>query len=65
MMKRWIASAGLVLSLLAAAIAAPGWAQTVPADLVLTGDVTGAQHQTYFEVPFAVPAGRPPPQRGF
>jgi hypothetical protein len=24
---------------------------------VLTGDVTGAQHQTYFEIPFTVPAG--------
>jgi hypothetical protein len=28
-----------------------------PADLVLTGEVTGAQQQTYLEVPFAVPAG--------
>jgi hypothetical protein len=28
-----------------------------PADLVLTGEVTGAQHKTYFEVPFTVPAG--------
>lgn len=26
-------------------------------DLVLTGSVTGAQNRTYFEVPFAVPAG--------
>jgi hypothetical protein len=32
-------------------------AQTPTADLVLTGDVTGAQHQTYLDVPFAVPAG--------
>jgi hypothetical protein len=28
-----------------------------PADLVLTGDVKGAQNKTYFEVPFTVPAG--------
>ena len=28
-----------------------------PPDLVLTGDVTGAQNKTYFEVPFTVPAG--------
>src|SRR5580704_13210626 len=26
-------------------------------DLVLTGDVTGAQNKTYFEVPFTVPSG--------
>jgi predicted metal-dependent phosphoesterase TrpH len=31
--------------------------QEKPADLVLRGDVTGAQHKTYFEVPFTVPAG--------
>ena len=34
-----------------------GWAQSSPPDLVLTGDVTGAQNKTYFEVPFTVPAG--------
>ena len=27
-------------------------------DLVLSGDVTGAQNKTYFEVPFEVPAGK-------
>jgi predicted metal-dependent phosphoesterase TrpH len=31
--------------------------QEKPADLVLKGEVTGAQHKTYFEVPFTVPAG--------
>jgi hypothetical protein len=28
-----------------------------PADLMLTGDVRGAQNKTYFDVPFMVPAG--------
>ena len=31
-------------------------AQTVDPDVVLEGEVTGAQHKTYFEVPFDVPA---------
>jgi hypothetical protein len=31
--------------------------QGKPADLVLTGDVKGAQNKTYFDVPFTVPAG--------
>jgi hypothetical protein len=31
--------------------------QEKPADLVLTGDVKGAQNKTYFDVPFVVPAG--------
>jgi hypothetical protein len=38
----------------------PTWAvaqQEKPADLVLTGDVKGAQNKTYFDVPFTVPAG--------
>jgi hypothetical protein len=29
-----------------------------PPDVVLTGDVTGAQNKTYLEVPFDVPAGK-------
>ncbi len=29
----------------------------MPANLVLTGEVKGEQNQTYFEIPFAVPAG--------
>ena len=32
-------------------------APTRPADLVLTGTITGTDHQTYQEVPFQVPAG--------
>src|ERR1700721_3668125 len=31
--------------------------QSVPADITLKGDVSGAQNKTYFEVPFTVPAG--------
>jgi len=45
---------GLLCLVLAAAAAAQ---QEKPADLVLKGEVTGAQHKTYFEVPFTVPAG--------
>ena len=35
------------------------WANAASQDkpLVLTGDVTGSQHKTYFEVPFVVPGG--------
>ena len=50
--KRWTAAAGLVFSIFAIL----GSAQSPP-DLVLTGDVTGAQNKTYFEIPFIVPAG--------
>jgi predicted metal-dependent phosphoesterase TrpH len=39
------------------ALAIPLWSQVGAPDLVLTGDVTGTQNQTYFEAPFAVPAG--------
>src|SRR3984885_9211117 len=45
---------GLLCLVLAAAAVAQ---QEKPADLVLKGEVTGAQHKTYFEVPFTVPAG--------
>ena len=51
-MRRW----GLWFVLLALV----PWAeaqQENPADLVLKGDVTGAQHKTYFDVPFTVPGG--------
>ena len=51
--KRWIAAAGL----LALMFARQGWAQGTPANVVLTGDVIGAQNKTYFELPFTVPAG--------
>ena len=63
MMKQFTAAAGLFLSIFAVPIliaqrpAAQGRAQNPPPDIVLTGDVTGAQHQTYFEIPFTVPAG--------
>ena len=50
---RWTAVAGLLLSILAT----QGQKQSSTADVVLTGDVTGAQNKTYFEVPFTVPAG--------
>jgi predicted metal-dependent phosphoesterase TrpH len=44
----------LALSLVFLALAPWGVAQQ---DLVLTGDVKGTQHKTYFDVPFTVPAG--------
>jgi predicted metal-dependent phosphoesterase TrpH len=51
-MQRW--GLGLIcLALVPGAVAQ----QEKPADLVLRGAVTGAQHKTYFEVPFTVPAG--------
>jgi len=57
MMKRFTAATCLVLSIFAAPIlAAQGQAQNPPPNVVLTGDVTGAQNQTYFEIPFTVPA---------
>lgn len=49
-MIRWLA---LVLLLLAS----PALAQTGKPDLVLTGEITGADHQTYKPVTFQVPAG--------
>ena len=51
--KQLIAVAALFLS----ALGIPSWSQDSPPDLVLTGDVTGTQNKSYFEVPFAVPAG--------
>jgi len=51
--KRWITVAGLIVLI----FARPGWPQSTPADIVLKGDVSGAQNKTYFEIPFAVPAG--------
>ena len=51
-MRRW----GLWLGLIAL-VPWAGAQQKSPADLVLKGDVTGAQHKTYFDVPFTVPAG--------
>ena len=34
-----------------------GEGDKAPADLVLTGEVKGAQNKTYFEIPFTVPSG--------
>ncbi len=52
-MNRWM----IVAALLLLTSSALGYAQNSPADLVLNGDVTGKQHQTYFGIPFEVPAG--------
>jgi hypothetical protein len=58
MMKRFAAVIGLASLMFAPLIVtAQDQAQRTPADLVLTGDVTGTQNQTYFEIPFTVPAG--------
>jgi hypothetical protein len=51
--KRWTAAAGLLFTI----FAIHALAQSPAPDLVLTGEVKGAQNKTYFEVPFAVPAG--------
>ncbi len=48
---------GLMAALVLTLGARPGWtAPGRPADLVLTGILTGADHQTYQEVPFRLPA---------
>jgi hypothetical protein len=48
---------GLLAALVLTLGAKPGWtAPSRPADLVLTGTLTGADHQTYKEVPFLLPA---------
>jgi len=51
--SRWSQAACLLLL----TVVYPARAQNAPADIVLKGDVTGAQNKTYFEVPFTVPAG--------
>jgi hypothetical protein len=51
--RRWITSIGLLFL----TFGIQGRTQSPPADLVLTGEVNGAQNKTYFEVPFAVPKG--------
>jgi hypothetical protein len=45
----------LAASLLSLIFPFQGWSQVPSADIVLTGDVSGAQSKTYFEIPFAVP----------
>ncbi len=53
-LQRWTKSVALLFLIFVAL----GWAQEEMApDLVLTGEVAGAQNKTYFEVPFTVPAG--------
>jgi hypothetical protein len=52
-MKRWIATAFLLVLILTR----QGLTQSTSADIVLKGDVSGAQNKTYFEIPFNVPAG--------
>jgi hypothetical protein len=53
MLRRWMVAACLLGSILMA----PASAQSSPPDIVLNGDVTGAQNKTYLEVPFTVPPG--------
>jgi predicted metal-dependent phosphoesterase TrpH len=56
-LKRWSAHLVLLPLVLAPWAVAPQVGEGTPANLVLTGDVKGEQHQTYFEVPFTVPGG--------
>ncbi|MDR6625030.1 CehA/McbA family metallohydrolase [Caulobacter segnis] len=50
-MRRWFA-------LIALLIASPSWArEAAKPDLILTGEITGADHQTYKPVTFEVPPG--------
>jgi hypothetical protein len=56
-MKRWSAHFVLLALALAPWAVAQQAREDTPANLVLTGEVKGEQNQTYFEVPFAVPAG--------
>jgi hypothetical protein len=57
LVKRWSAYFVLLALALAPWAVAQQASEDVPANLVLTGDVKGDQNQTYFEIPFAVPAG--------
>lgn len=52
-MKQWKVAACLLVLI----FTRQGLTQNTPADIVLNGNVTGAQNKTYFEVPFNVPAG--------
>ena len=48
----------LLLALVVAASVGPSMAEDALApDLVLTGELTGADHQTWITAPFQVPAG--------
>jgi len=46
-----------LLALLVLGLATPTWAREKAPDLVLTGQIVGADHQTYKPVTFDVPAG--------
>ena len=52
-LQRWITVAGLLLCI----FTARGQTTRTTPDLVLTGQVIGAQNKTYFEIPFTVPTG--------
>jgi hypothetical protein len=55
--KRWSAWAGLAFLVGATAVVkTQESARNSPPNIVLTGDVKGAQNKTYFEVPFKVPS---------
>jgi hypothetical protein len=56
-MKRWSAYFVLLAFALSPWVIAQQVSEAPPADLVLTGEVKGEQNQTYFEIPFSVPAG--------
>lgn len=55
-LRRWLAAGALCLAGAAAASAPPADDDPAP-DLVLEGALTGADHQTYRELPFEVPPG--------
>jgi hypothetical protein len=58
MTKRWTTLAALALLFFAISmLTVRAQSQGSKPDIVLTGDVTGAQNKTYFEIPFNVPAG--------
>ena len=58
MTKRWTTPGALAfLCLVVPILATQAQTPISKPDLVLTGDVTGAQNKTYFEIPFNVPAG--------
>jgi hypothetical protein len=53
MLKRWIEAVCILLLI----FSTQARSQSSSAEVVLTGDVTGAQNKTYFEIPFDVPVG--------
>jgi len=51
MLKRWIEAVCILLLILSA----QAQSQNSSSEVVLTGEITGAQNKTYLEIPFAVP----------